>query len=158
MPMGEHQISIDVISKNLIFLDKDFNSRNQVLEHIALEALKNEYITNKEDFLQAILAREEEISTAIGYLIAIPHGKTDAAKRPFIAFMRLNKEIAWEANQDEPVKLIFLIGVPESEYGKLHLKFISQLSKKLLDEDFRNKLLKQADTENVYQQLTSIEI
>ncbi|MGT2929320.1 PTS sugar transporter subunit IIA [Streptococcus dentasini] len=154
--MSEIQASLkDVVSKNLIFLDDDFQKPYQVLDYISTQAKKHGYIDNRDSFLTAVQEREREVATAIGYLVAIPHGKTSAVTSPFIAFMRLKHMIHWG---DEPVRLVFLIGVPESEAGKLHLRFISQLSKRLLDEEFRNRLLEQDTLENVYKQLTSIDI
>ncbi|MGT2753536.1 PTS sugar transporter subunit IIA [Streptococcus ovis] len=156
--MGDYQSSAEVISEKLIFLDMDLQNQDQVLEYIATQAQEIDYISDQVTFLEAVKEREKEVSTAIGYLIAIPHGKTDVVKRPFIAFMRLKNEITWGNAQSEPVRLVFLIGVPESESGKLHLKFISQLSKKLLDEEFREKLLQQTELTSVYKQLTFIEV
>lgn len=153
--MSEHQASTEVISEKLIFLDSDFRHQAQVLDYLSEQAATCGYVQDKTAFLQAVKDREKEVSTAIGYLIAIPHGKTDAVNRPFIAFMRLKDPIAW-GEKNEDVRLVFLIGVPASDSGKLHLKFISQLSKKLLDEEFRNQLLKQTSPDQVYSQLTFI--
>ena len=102
--------------------------------------------------------RENEISTAIGYLIAIPHGKTEAVKAPFISMVRTSEKVKWTEDNDEMVRLVFLIGVPEKSEGKLHLKFISQLSKKLLDDSFREKLLNKKNKNEIFEQLSSIEI
>ncbi|MDN6835948.1 MAG: PTS sugar transporter subunit IIA, partial [Lactococcus lactis] len=48
--------------------------------------------------------------------------------------------------------------VPNESENKLHLKFISQLSKKLLDQDFRKKLMEQTNNKSAFEQLNSIEI
>lgn len=155
--MSLQQLPTEVISKKLIFLDKECRNQEEALSYMVQKVRENGYITRENEFLQAVLARENEVSTAIGYLIAIPHGKTDVVKQPFIAFMRLKQEIFWGQNQKEAVKLIFLIGVPQSGSDRLHLKFISQLSKKLLDEKFREKLLGEDQICSVYQRLTFIE-
>ena len=104
------------------------------------------------------MKREDEVPTAIGYDIAIPHGKTEAVLKPFIAFLRVKQPFQWAKENEEMVRLVFLIGVPQNSESKMHLKFISQLSKKLLDDDFRNKLLKETDKNKIYEQLSSIEI
>lgn len=147
-----------VISEKLIFLDEDLHKQQEILEFIAKKAFDNNYILEEEKLLTAVKKRENEISTAIGYLIAIPHGKTDTVKSPFISMVRISNKIHWTEDNDEMVQLIFLIGVPEKSEGKLHLKFISQLSKNLLDDDFREGLLTKKDKKEVFEQLNSIKI
>jgi len=46
----------------------------------------------------------------------------------------------WKALDQEPVDLIFLIGVPEKEAGSLHLKILASLSRKLMKAEFRDGL------------------
>lgn len=148
----------NVISTDIIFLDNDLDNQNEVIQFIVKNAKNHGYVTNEKDLYDAVKKREQEVPTAIGYSIAIPHGKTDAVEYPFIAFLRTSSEIKWTDQNEEMVRLVFLIGVPQESENKLHLKFISQLSKKLLDEEFREKLLTQNDKNKVFEQLNSIEI
>lgn len=148
----------NVISSEMIFLDSALDNQNEVIQFIVENAKSYGYVTNEENLYNAVKKREQEVPTAIGYSIAIPHGKTDAVASPFIAFLRTTSEIKWTEQSEEMVRLIFLIGVPQESENKLHLKFISQLSKKLLDEEFREKLLKQEDSNKIFEQLNSIEI
>ena len=147
-----------VISDKLIFIDEEFSTKNEVIEFIVNQAEKSGYISDFKDFYASVQKREEEVPTAIGYQIAIPHGKSEAVNHPFIAFIRTKDEFQWSADNEEMVRLVFLIGVPQESPGKLHLKFISQLSKKLLDDEFRENLLIQNDKNKVFEQLSSIEI
>ena len=154
--MTEHEKKI--ISEEMIFLDQELTSQEDILTFIVENASKNDYVDNGEELLVAIKKRESEISTAIGYLIAIPHGKTDSVKTPFISFLRTSEKIKWSEKNDELVQLIFLIGIPEKSEGNLHLKFISQLSKNLLNDEFREELLKKECIKDIYEQLNSIKI
>ncbi|MBO0428073.1 PTS sugar transporter subunit IIA [Vagococcus fluvialis] len=147
-----------VISEEMIFLDKELTSQEDILNFIVKNAFENNYIDDKDKLLAAVKKRESEISTAIGYLIAIPHGKTDAVKSPFISLVRTSEKVKWSEDNDEMVRLIFLIGVPENSEGKLHLKFISQLSKNLLDDGFRDSLLNKKNNKEIFEQLSSIKI
>ena len=72
--------------------------------------------------------------------------------------MRLKNPIQWNKDDEEKVQLIFLIGVPEESEGKLHLRFISQLSRKLLDDEFRKQLLTLPDVNKIFEQLSSIQL
>lgn len=147
-----------VISEEMIFLDKELTNQEDILNFIVKNAFENNYIDDKDKLLGAVKKRESEISTAIGYLIAIPHGKSDAVKSPFISLVRTSEKVKWSEDNDEMVRLVFLIGVPENSEGKLHLKFISQLSKNLLDDDFRDSLLSKKNNKEIFEQLSSIKI
>lgn len=147
-----------VITPDLILLNSDLADQDEVIRHIVEAAEFVGYVQDADELYQAVRKRESEVPTAIGYDIAIPHGKTEAVLHPFIAFLRVNKAFQWTKENEEMVRLVFLIGVPQNSEGKMHLKFISQLSKKLLDDDFRDKLLSETDKNKIYEQLSSIEI
>lgn len=57
---------------------------------------------------------------------------------------------------DEMVQMVFLIAVPENNIGKSHLKIISSVSKKLLNDNFRKELLIEKDARRIYKLLSSI--
>lgn len=146
-----------IVATQLIFLDKVFETQSEIIDYIVSIATENCYISAPSLFYQAVLKREEEVSTAIGYSIAIPHGKTNVVQESFISFMRLKEPIQWNEHDDEKVQLIFLIGVPEESEGNLHLRFISQLSRKLLDDEFRKQLLTLQNVNQIFEQLSSIQ-
>lgn len=147
-----------IISPELIFLDKTLSDKSEIIKYIAKKAKSIGYITDEQVFYETVMKREEEIPTAIGYDIAIPHGKTDVIVQPFIAFFRTKKKFTWTEGFDDEVQLIFQIGVPETGNEKLHLKFISEVSKKLLDVEFREKLKSITEHNKVYELLNSIEV
>ena len=148
----------NVLSKELIFLDQKLVDQETIIRLIAKKAEELGYVETESELYIAVKKREQAVPTAIGYNIAIPHGKTEAVNYPFIAFLRTEEAFRWTTESDEQVRLIFLIGVPHESEGKLHLKFISQLSKKLLDEEFREKLLRETDKNKIFEQLNAIEI
>lgn len=156
--MEHTQESKQVISKELIFLDSELKEQQAVIKMIVEKAQQANYVTDSDVLFKAVMQRESEVPTAIGYQIAIPHGKTEAVVSPFIAFVRTQEEFRWSATNEEMARLIFLIGVPEKSEGKLHLKFISQLSKRLLDDEFRSKLLVETDVNKVFEQMNAIEV
>ena len=147
----------EVVQKGLIIIDQDFKGKEEAIQSLISYALESKKINDDKKFYEAVLKREEEVSTAIGYSIAIPHGKSESVVEPFVAFARNVREIQWEEEDDSKVRLIFMIGVP-IESSQLHLKFISQLSKKLLDEEFREKLLTLDSVEAILYQLKIIKL
>lgn len=78
-------------------------------------------------------------STAVGEGIAIPHAKSEAVKAPSLAAMTVPNGVDYEAMDDEPSNLLFMIAAPND--GDVHLEVLSRLMTLLMDEDFRVKLL-----------------
>lgn len=147
-----------IVNPALIFLEEDFTNKSDVIHHIARQALCLGYIDDQDKFYSVVMEREEEVPTAIGHGIAIPHGKTDVVKHPFIAFLRTKEVFQWTQGYEQEVQLVFQIGVPSTGTERLHLKFISQLSKQLMHEDFRKQLLYTEDKEKIFELLSSIEV
>ena len=148
----------DVIREDMILLQTNFQTRDDALRALVQMADKTGLISEKERFLESVLNREEEMPTAIGYQIAIPHGKSESVKIPFIGFLQTKEEFIWTEGYEEQVKLVFLIGVPAENENNIHLKFISQLSKKLLDDEFRMQLLEETNQDNIFKLLRSIKV
>lgn len=147
-----------VITTDLILLDSELDNQDEVIQHIVETAEFVGYVEDADVLYEAVKKREAEVPTAIGYDIAIPHGKNETVLHPFIAFIRVKEAFQWTKENEEMVRLIFLIGVPQNSEGTMHLKFISQLSKRLLDDEFREKLLNENDKNNIYEQLSSIDV
>ncbi|WP_340689688.1 PTS sugar transporter subunit IIA [Enterococcus ureilyticus] len=148
----------DVIKKDMILLQTKFQMKDEVLHALVQKAGEAGLISDETLFLNAVLNREAEVPTAIGYQIAIPHGKSEVVKTPFIGFLQTEEEFIWTKGHEEQVKLVFLIGIPAENENNIHLKFISQLSKKLLDEEFRNQLIEEKNQEKVFKLLRSINV
>ncbi|HFU4025063.1 TPA: PTS sugar transporter subunit IIA [Streptococcus suis] len=147
-----------IISPELIFLDEALSDKSEIIKYIAKKAKAIGYIIDEQVFYETVMKREAEVPTAIGYDIAIPHGKTDIIVQPFIAFVRTKEKFIWTEGFEDEVQLIFQIGVPETGNEKLHLKFISEVSKKLLNEEFREQLKSIVEHNAVFELLNSIEV
>lgn len=128
-----------LINKELIDLSLNASGKKEVIEALADMAYKAGRVNDKSNYVNAVLKREEDYSTAVGFGVAIPHGKTDAVTEPFLGFAKVTN-VDWEALDNKPVDLIFIIGVPEKEAGSLHLKILASLSRKLMKEEFRKQL------------------
>jgi len=146
----------NVIKKNMIFLDENINNKMEIVDYILKEAFSERLITEIDDLKQAIIDRENEVSTTVGFEVAMPHGKTKSVTQPFISLLRTEESFRWSEENDETVQMVILIAVPEEDIDNTHLKVISAISKKLLDDDFREKLFLEKDIDNVYRLLLSI--
>lgn len=145
-----------MIKKEMIALDVDENDKVKVIKHIIKMAFNTGLIGDEELFLKAVLKREADVSTSIGFTVAIPHGKSSTVKEPFISYLRTKKPFIWDKGTKDMDQNIFLIGVPKEGGDKIHLKYLSEISKKLLDENFRKRLFASKTVDSVYELLTTI--
>ncbi len=145
-----------MIQEELVFVDSELKNKKDVIDLISKMAKEQNLINNVETFEEKVFAREREISTSVGSQVAIPHGKSAEVKMPFIAFMRTKEGFKWDEDSEDLVRLIFLIGVPDKGADKLHLKYIAQISKKLINDEFRDSLLNLQSKKAIYDLLKSI--
>ena len=116
---------------------KDKSSAIEILVNLHEKAGN---LSDKAGYTQAIKAREEQGSTAVGEGIAIPHAKCSAVKRPGLAAITVPDGVDYEALDGQPSNLFFMIAAPE-DGADVHLEVLSRLMVLLMDEDFKNKLL-----------------
>lgn len=129
-----------LIEKKLVYVNETCHTQQCVLDKIIQDAYTLEYISSKSLFLDAIMKRENIMPTSVGFHVAIPHGRSKAVNKPFVAFMNTKEAFIWNDVNKEMVDLIFLIGVPEENEDNLHLKCLSMISRKLMQDDFRDAL------------------
>ena len=146
----------NVIRNDMIFLNKKINSKQEALLFLTEKAQQVGVINTQNEFLNKVLDREAIVSTAVGYQIAMPHGKSTVVQQPFVGFLRTTELFNWSEQDNEMVNMIFLIGVPEENEDNIHLKVISQLSKNLLSDSFREQLENLQNNTQIYSLLSSI--
>jgi fructose-specific PTS system IIA-like component len=91
---------------------------------------------------EALWQREEVYSTGVGFGIAIPHCKSSDVIINSIAMLRLRNPIEWKSLDASPVRLVLMLAVNANDLSNDHLKMIAKLSRKLMDEEYRNKLIR----------------
>lgn len=128
----------EITGTNLILLDVNCQSREEVIKVLANKMSEDGRISNIESYINDVLNREGIYSTAVGFNVAIPHGKSEAVKTTSIAFARLSGEIPWGV--EENASIIFLLAVPSSEAGNKHLDIMASLSRRLMHEEYRKKI------------------
>ncbi len=94
-------------------------------------------------------AREEKMSTGIGFGVAIPHALSDRVERVLAAFGRSEEGIDFEAVDNVPVRLIFLFLVPEEKYN-LHLRTLANIGKLFHNGALRRQLEDAASAEEIH--------
>lgn len=142
-----------LIEKELICLDKEYKDKYQVIKELSLLASNCDKVSDIIEYEQTLLQREEEFSTAIGCLSAVPHGECDSVKEPFIIFSRAIQSFKWD---DIDVQMIFMIGLPLKDSAEIHMRILNSIAVNLINEDFRNALLTSNNEKEIFDILQMI--
>jgi nitrogen PTS system EIIA component len=94
----------------------------------------------RDEMVKVLLARERLGSTGIGDGIAIPHGKIHDLEDLMIAVGRSSRGVDFNAMDNKPVHLFFLLMAPENSSGQ-HLKVLARISRLLKDKVLRKDLM-----------------
>ena len=114
------------------------HTKKQLLVELAATASKLTGISEREIF-DVVLQRERLGSTGVGGGIAIPHGKLKSLGKIIGVFARLETPVDFEALDDQPVDLVFMLLAPEGA-GADHLKALSRIARALRDQDLVARL------------------
>ncbi|GIN58725.1 PTS fructose transporter subunit IIABC [Lederbergia ruris] len=127
----------DILTRDNIILNLRGDNQSDVIDELVNKLDQNQLINDPEMFKEGIYKRESEISTAVGYGVAIPHAKNKSVIKPTIIMGRTLQGIDYGGQH---TNLIFMIAAPENASNE-HLSLLSQLSTFLMSETFRAKLL-----------------
>lgn len=105
------------------------------------------------DVFNVLQEREKLGTTGVGNGIAIPHGKLPDLDRLYGMFARLERPIDFDAIDERPVDLIFLLLAPETA-GANHLKALARVSRMLRDRTVCEKLRGSDTPDALYSLLT----
>lgn len=132
----------EVFRSTCMDLEMDAANKAEVLSRLADLLLEDSAISSKEQYLKAVYEREVLAPTGIGNFIAIPHGQASCILKTSVAYARLKKSIEWESLDDNPVKVVFLLAVPEENRNIEHLKLLSHIAQILAKDGILEKLEK----------------
>ncbi len=127
-------------------------SKKQVLQELAKRAAEATGLPERQIF-EVLLERERLGTTGVGNGIAIPHGKLAGLQQLFGMFARLEAPVDFDAIDEQPVDLIFLLLAPEAA-GADHLKALARVSRLLRDRGVCEKLRGANQADAIYALLT----
>src|SRR6202008_4200342 len=138
----------DLVAPNAIIPALKVNGKKQVLHELAARAavLSGQ---NERAIFDILMQREKLGSTAVGNGIAIPHGKLPTLTRLFGLFARLDRPVDFEALDNQPVDLVFLLLAPEGA-GADHLKALARIARQLRDPEIARRLRESNDADALY--------
>jgi nitrogen PTS system EIIA component len=146
------EISEILPPEGIILNLKSCSSKRQVLKELANRAAGSVPI-EPQRLLDALLERERLGTTGIGHGIAIPHARLDEIGHLVGLFARLDQPVDFEAVDDQPSDLIFLLLAPNSADAD-SLKALARISRVLRDPALQQRLRQEQDPKTVYRLLT----
>ena len=106
--------------------------------------------------LDAVLKRESERTTGIGYGLAIPHGKTDGCKKLVIAAGKPAEPVDFQSLDSRPVTFVVLLVSPPDQTGP-HIQALAKISRLMNMEEFRAAVDKVTTAQELHDLIASHE-
>lgn len=146
---------IELITPASIIANLRASNKKQALQELARKAAE---LTGQHErtIFDVLLERERLGTTGVGQGIAIPHGKLASLDRVYGIFARLERPIDFDAIDEQPVDLMFLLLAPE-QAGADHLKALARVSRLLRDNAMCEKLRGSNSADAIYALLTQTE-
>ncbi len=146
---------IELITPASIIANLRAGNKKQALQELARKASE---LTGQHErmIFDVLLERERLGTTGVGHGIAIPHGKLASLDRVYGLFARLERPIDFDAIDEQPVDLMFLLLAPE-QAGADHLKALARVSRLLRDNAVCEKLRGSTSADALYALLTQTE-
>jgi PTS system nitrogen regulatory IIA component len=142
----------DLLSPRGVMPQLRAGSKKQALQEIAKRAAALTGLAERRIY-DVLAERERHDSTGIGKGVAVPHGKLMELPRLCGLFARLDRAIPFEAIDDRPVDLVFVLLAP-GESGAEHLRALARISRLLRDETICQKLRGTDNADALYALLT----
>jgi PTS system nitrogen regulatory IIA component len=139
-PMTDQEF-IDLFEEDLYISNLHARSKQEVLAEFADLLMKTGKISNRAIVLEMLTRREHLGSTAVGKGLAIPHGRTLMARDLIVAFGRCAKGLDFDAPDDQPVHLFFLIIAPYRERQHRYLPALGKIAEFFQEPALRDRVL-----------------
>jgi PTS system nitrogen regulatory IIA component len=128
-----------ILTPAQVLVNIDATSKKRAFEEVGL-LFENLHGLSRSLVTDSLFSRERLGSTGLGHGVAIPHGRIKGLKSPMAAIMQLAKPIGFDAPDEQAVRLLIFLLVPETATQK-HLEILSEIAEMLSDVALRDQLL-----------------
>ena len=130
----------DLLVKECVLSELKATDKRELLEEMVACIESNSSGISGDEIIEGLLEREQLGSTGIGFGVAIPHCKLQGLDKVIIAFGRSVEGVDYQAPDDEPVRIVFLIVAPVDS-ASIHLEVLADISKLTSNGEVRERLL-----------------
>lgn len=128
-----------MVNESLICLDLKANTKDEVFNEMVELLNAQGKLSDKEQFLKDVYAREEIDNTGFEEGVAIPHAKSSAVAEPAVAIGVSKSGIEYGAEDGKKSTVFFMIASPEGAADH-HIDVLAELSSKLIEDGFIDAL------------------
>jgi PTS system nitrogen regulatory IIA component len=128
-----------ILPASNVLVNVDASSKTRVFEQAGL-LFENQHAIARSTVTDNLFARERLGSTGLGHGVAIPHGRIKGLKSPMAAVFQLAQSIGFDAPDEQPVKILIFLLVPEAATQK-HLEILSEIAELLSNASVRDGML-----------------
>lgn len=132
-----------ITTAEIVIIGLEADSKEDACRQLANRLVEAGRLSNIDDYLAAVAAREQHFPTGIEGGIAIPHAQSDFVLVPSVAVGVSPSGVNFGAD-DGDSNLIFLIAAPASSEGT-HLQILSRLARKIMNDEFCDELRAETD-------------
>lgn len=148
MQAGSTTLIYELLTPDSVRVGLAADDKTDVLNAVVDMLAGHPAVSDLEGVREAVFQREAVMSTGVGKGLALPHAKTPAVTSTVAAFATLSKPVPFDAIDDEPVQLVFLL-LGTEEARSLHIKILSRISRLMNRGPLRDKLLRADSAANV---------
>ena len=138
----------DMLNNKSFLVNFEANSKKHVLYELT-KLVETYYNIDSQSLLENLTKREKLGSTAVGNGIAIPHANCLNIDGPKAFVAILSNNLDFNANDDQPVDIIFLLLAPNNG-GSEHLQALALVSRLLRNKELTTKLRGCKTTESAF--------
>jgi mannitol/fructose-specific phosphotransferase system IIA component (Ntr-type) len=113
-------------------------------------------LANRDVALEAVLKREAERTTGIGYGLAIPHGKSNGCTKLVMAAGKPAAPVDFQSLDGRPVTFVVLLVSPPDQTGP-HIQALAKISRLMNMEEFRAAVDKASSAQELYDAIGTYE-
>ena len=144
-----------LLATDRIFTDAEISSKKRLLEYISKQAA-DELALPQNTIFNKLLERERLGSTGLGQGFAVPHARLDNLQEAHACFFKLDKAINYDAMDQQPVDLVFVLFIPEASTEE-HLQILASLAKIFSQAEVSEKIRNSHSADDIIQLIAQAE-
>ncbi|AXK50991.1 PTS sugar transporter subunit IIA [Spiroplasma alleghenense] len=148
----------EIFDIDQIYIDIEVKNKKEAFKFIAQAFVDSKTSSDLKVCYKGLLDREKEGSTGFNEGIAIPHAKIKEITHPKVFVIKFKQGVEWKSIDGSKVNLAIALAIPADKVESDHLKILSSIARKLIDDDFRNKLNSSKTKEEFFTIVNKVEI
>lgn len=144
-----------LVGRELVVPSSKSRDRDEVIREMVDLLLLQDRTADPDRLEDALWEREASYPTDMGLGFALPHCKSSAVQHSSVAVIRPESPFFWSPESTVPVRAVIMLAMKDEPGGSAqHMQVLSRLARKLMDDDFRERLLTFKTGDEVVELLT----